>query len=310
MNANDSNQRLDKFLTKTFKALPTSMLYKAVRLKKIKVNNKKSTISYKLMEGDVLTIYLNDDLLISVKNDEFYRTLTPNIDILYEDENILLVDKAPGMICHSDSSESYNTLINHIISYLYRKAEYNPVKENSFTPALVNRIDRNTGGIVIAAKNASTLRILSEKIKNHELCKKYLCIADGIFDEKEAKVTSYLEKDSKKNMVFVHKKPNHKTKTAILKYRVLKENGICSLVEVELLTGRTHQIRVQLADIGHPLAGDGKYSTNEINKKYNLHHQALYSYKLKFCFKTTAFELDYLNNQEFTVTKSIFDGLI
>lgn len=298
---NDSGQRLDKFLFKFFASIPASMVYKGIRKKRIKVNGKKSEIGYMLREGDVLELYINDEFF-EAKNpsDDAFRDIVPAVRVVYEDENILLADKRAGVSVHEDETESKNTLINHIKAYLYQKGEYNPDEENSFAPALCNRIDRNTAGIVIAAKNAAALRIINEKIRCREIEKYYLCLVKGHLKQKEGTLKSYMVKNEAQNRVYVHDRPVEGGKTAVTKYRVIKENELTSLVEAELLTGRTHQIRAHFASIGHPLAGDGKYGTNEFNKKIGMKHQALYSYKLKFAFSDEN-ELSYLNGKSFRV---------
>ena len=178
-------------------------------------------------------------------------------------------------------------MIARVQRYLYEKGEYDPQKENSFAPALVNRIDRNTGGIVIAAKNAEALRILNDKMKAREMEKYYLCIVHGRMKEKEATLTGYLEKNESKNRVYITHKATSQTKSIKTRYRVLEERGPYSLLEVQLLTGRTHQIRAHMASIGHPLVGDGKYGTNAQNKATGYKQQALYAYRLFFTLKRT-----------------------
>ena len=299
VNKNDANQRLDKFLTKFFKNMPQSAIYKYIRKKRVKVNGKKCDIAYRLCEGDVLSLYINDEFFDNGESNSFLN-ITPRLNILYEDENILLADKEFGMVVHEDKSEQKNTLINHIKAYLYQKGEYNPKEENSFSPALCNRIDRNTGGIVIAAKNAEALKVINEKIKNREIKKFYLCLVPGHLDKKSGLLTGHLFKDSKKNTVYVYDSERKGAKPIKTKYAVLEERKNTSLVEVELITGRTHQIRAHFAHIGHALIGDGKYGSNEINKKFRLNHQALYSYKIKFEFSDENI-LSYLNGREFSV---------
>ena len=297
INKNDSGQRLDKFLTKYFKNMPQSAVYKYIRKKRVKVNGKKSDIAYRLSEGDVLSLYINDEFFEDKTKGSFLN-IQPNLNILYEDENILLADKQFGMVVHEDKNEKTDTLINHIKAYLYNKGEYDPKSENSFSPALCNRIDRNTGGIVIAAKTSEALKIINEKIKNREIKKFYLCLVSGHLKNKNGLLTGYLFKDCKKNTVYVYDSEKKGAKIIKTKYKVIEERDDCSLVEAELITGRTHQIRAHFAHIGHPLIGDGKYGTNEINKKHHLYHQALYSYKIKFDFSNENI-LSYLNGRTF-----------
>ncbi len=298
---NDAGQRLDKFLFKFFKNLPSSFIYRAIRKKRIKVNGKKCDISYMITEGDTLDMYINDEVFEREKDVEFsFKTLNPSLKIVYEDENIILVDKESGMSVHDDEGEKVNTLINHIKAYLYKKGEYCPDDENSFAPALCNRIDKNTAGLVIAAKNSVSLRTMNNVIKNREIKKYYLCLVQGHLKEDEKTLKSYMVKNEEQNRVYVHSTPVKNSKTAITRYKVLKKGELTSLVEVELLTGRTHQIRAHFASIGHPLAGDGKYGTNAFNKKIGLFRQALYSYKLTFDFKEEN-PLSYLDGKTFEV---------
>ena len=307
INKNDAGQRVDKFLMKTFKNLPASLMYKAIRKKDIKINSKRCKPDTKLLEGDALTLYIKDEFL-EVTFDKYDFLKAPNsLDIIYEDENLLLVNKKPGLIVHPDENYHFDSLIARIQHYLYNKGEYDPRHENSFIPALVNRIDRNTGGIVIAAKNAESLRILNQKMKARELKKFYICIVHSTFNKKEDILTAYLEKNEKKNRVYIHPQPRENTKTIKTKYRVIAENSGFSLLEVELLTGRTHQIRAHMAFLGHPLLGDSKYGKNSLNKEKSYKWQALYSHKLRFDFSTPAGALDYLNGKEFVAPKVWFE---
>ena len=303
INKNDSGQRLDKFVLKTLKALPQSMLYKALRTKKIKLNGKKAEAGIKLIEGDIVEMYLKDDFFAGDTPETSFKSIRADIKPVYEDENIIVCDKRPGMIVHSDDKEDVNTLINNIKSYLYNKGEYLPDDENSFSPALCNRIDRNTGGLVIAAKTASALRFINEKIRNDEIVKRYVCAVHGIPQKKSGTLTGYMVKDSAKNTVTVYEKKPHGAdwKTAITKYRVIAERNGDALLEVELVTGRTHQIRAHMASIGHPLVGDGKYGINRDDKKRGYRFQALYSRYIRFDFKDDCGDFQYLCGKEISI---------
>ena len=300
---NDAGQRLDRFVAKALPLLPPALMQKYIRLKRIKVNGKGSQRDVRLAEGDILQLYINDEFFDQpTEENRFLSIFKPQLDIVYEDDNLLLVNKRPGLVVHADETEKVNTLVNHIQAYLYQKKEWNPKWENSFAPALCNRIDRNTGGIVIAAKNAQALRIINDKIRDHELRKSYLCVTIGRPKPAEGKVEGFLLKDEKKKEVSFYRKPVPGGKKAITFYKTLETRGQLSLVECELLTGRTHQIRVSMAELGHPLLGDGKYGNGQINRKYGETRQALYSYRLAFDFTTDAGALEYLRGKVFTVS--------
>ena len=298
---NDAGQRLDRFLSKAVPLLPASLAQKYIRLKRIKCNGKRIERDTRLNVGDVLQLYINDEFFDKPSQDNAYLTVAaPKLNIVYEDEHILLVDKRPGLAVHPhDGAEYGRTLIDHIQSYLYQKREWRPREENAFTPALCNRIDRNTGGIVIAAKTAEALRVMNQKIKDRELGKRYLAIVEGTPKPSQGSLKGYLFKDAQRNRVFVTDKPQPGAKTCQTNYRVLASRSGLSLVECELITGRTHQIRAQFAHAGHPLLGDGKYG--KLDKKYDRNYQALYSYKLTFTFTTDAGSLAYLNGKSFHV---------
>ena len=300
---NDAGQRLDRFVAKALPLLPPALMQKYIRLKRIKVNGKGSQRDVRLAEGDILQLYINDEFFDQpTEENRFLSIFKPQLDIVYEDDNLLLVNKRPGLVVHADETEKVNTLINHIQAYLYQKKEWNPKWENSFAPALCNRIDRNTGGIVIAAKNAEALRIINDKIRDHELRKSYLCVTIGRPKPAEGKVEGFLLKDEKKKEVSFYRRPVSGGKKAITFYKTLETRGQLSLVECELLTGRTHQIRVSMAELGHPLLGDGKYGNGQINRKYGETRQALYSYRLAFDFTTDAGALEYLRGKVFIVS--------
>ncbi len=299
---NDAGQRLDKFLTKNLPNLPQSLLYKYIRKKRIKVNGKRAEISTRLSEGDVLDLYINDEFFEKPEPTYDFLHAGTNLNILFEDKNVLVLDKPVGLLAHPDDREYVDTLIGRVKRYLYEKGEYDPEAEQSFTPALVNRIDRNTGGIVLAAKNAEALRVLNQKMKDREIHKFYLCAVHGTPKPSQGLLKGYLWKDEKKNRVYVYKDFKPGSKTIETKYRVLKSAENMSLVEVELLTGRTHQIRAHFASIGCPLVGDGKYGNNQNNRKQGgRRKQFLYSYKTVFDFTTDAGALEGLNGMTFEV---------
>ena len=299
---NDAGQRLDKFLTKNLPNLPQSLLYKYIRKKRIKVNGKRAEISTRLSEGDVLDLYINDEFFEKPEPTYDFLHAGTNLNILFEDENVLVLDKPVGRLARPDDREYVDTLIGRVKRYLYEKGEYDPEAEQSFTPALVNRIDRNTGGIVLAAKNAEALRVLNQKMKDREIHKFYLCAVHGTPKPSQGLLKGYLWKDEKKNRVYVYKDFKPGSKTIETKYRVLKSAENMSLVEVELLTGRTHQIRAHFASIGCPLVGDGKYGNNQNNRKQGgRRKQFLYSYKTVFDFTTDAGALEGLNGMTFEV---------
>lgn len=276
-------------------------MYKYIRLKRIKVNSKRAEISTRLQVGDTVDMYINDEFFEKSETRYDFTGASKNLDIVYEDENIMLLNKKSGLLSHPDDTEYVDTLIGRVKRYLYEKGEFNPDDEASFTPALVNRIDRNTAGIVIAAKTAAALRILNQKMKDRELHKYYLCVVHGRLEPKSGTLSGYLVKNETKNKVFVYDTMRDGAKTIKTKYHVLRYGKDLSLVEIELLTGRTHQIRAHFASIGHPLLGDGKYGSNALNKKSGLKKQCLCSYRLEFDFTTDSGELEYLNGQSFEI---------
>ena len=309
INSNDAGQRLDKFVLKAVKGIPVSLMYKAIRTKKIKVNRKRAEEKQMLCLGDTVQMFLAEELFSDKVTDNELLTITPKLDIVYEDENIILCEKAPGILVHSGDGDGKtsgegdaadrNTLIYHIQAYLAQKGEYDPTKENSFAPALCNRIDRNTGGIVIGAKNADALRDINARIRDNKVSKFYLCAVHGMPQRKSATLKDYLIKNNNTNTVRVLKNNTRGAKEIITKYEVVDFNKAknLSLVKIELITGRTHQIRAHMSSIGNPLLGDGKYGSIEKDKRLGYKHQALYAYRL--VFEKAEDSLSYLNGREF-----------
>lgn len=298
----DSGQRLNKFLEKAVPRLPGGLMHKYLRLKRIKVNGKRAGAADRLAEGDTVQLYLNDEFFEPSGGEAAYTRISqPRLSVLYEDEQILLADKRSGMVVHTDESGDDNTLIAHIQAYLYQSGQWNPADALSFTPALCNRIDRNTGGIVVAAKTAEALRLLNEGIRKHALQKRYLCIVHGQMQPPAGEISLFLRRDEKRKLVTAHRTQVPGAKTAVTRYRTLAVRGGLSLLRCELVTGRTHQIRVHMAAAGHPLLGDCKYGTAEQNRPYGETYQALYSYQLAFGGLPADSTLGYLNGRTFTV---------
>ncbi len=291
----DSGQRLDKFILKTYPKLPKALMFKEIRKKNIKVNKKRTEPDYFLCENDLLQLYLNDEVLEERHESLDFMRASKELDIIYEDDNLLLIDKKAGVLCHPVKGEYVDTVISRVKRYLYEKGEWRPSGSKTFSPALANRLDRNTAGIIIAAKNAEALRVLNAKIKSREIEKYYLAAVEGIFEKQSETLTAYLIKNEKQNKVYIYDEPREGCKKIVTKYTVLESSGGKSLIEIELITGRTHQIRAHLAHVGHPLLNDGKYGKSE-----GRFRQELYSYKLKFCLKDENM-LSYLNGREFAI---------
>jgi 23S rRNA pseudouridine955/2504/2580 synthase len=298
---NDIDQRLDSFLKKTFPKLSLNTLYKGIRTKRIKINNKKTNINYRLLLNDVIQLYINDDLLSREANSQDFLLAPNKVDVIYEDDNVLLANKPNGLISHSDISNSPDTLINRIKHYLYDKKAFDYQNENQFAPSLANRLDRNTNGIVIVAKNARALATLNQKIKNHEIEKYYLTKVHGKLVPHQATLIAYLTKIDN-NLVQISNKPiRHDSKKIVTQYKVLKYQNDISQLEIKLITGRTHQIRAHLAYIGHPLIGEKKYTTPKYSKLHPNIHQDLTAYKITFNFHPTGSNLDYLAQKTFKI---------
>ncbi len=306
---NDAGQRLDRFAAKLVPSMPSALLQKYFRRKEIKVNGHWARPDTRLAEGDSVRLFLPEEFFsASPQRDEnrWLASVKPDLDVVYEDENILLVNKRPGVLCHEASGWSADTLIARIQARAYQAGQWDPAAENSFAPALCNRIDRGTGGIVIAAKNAPALRAMDEKIRSRQVTKEYLCVCLGTPDPLSGRLEGWLFKDAAKNQVYVKPHPEPGASFAAADYRVLANRNGLSLVTCRLHTGRTHQIRVQMAHAGWPLLGDGKYGKERINRRCGESRQLLWSWRVRFDFTDPAGELDYLAGQTFTVERVPF----
>ena len=300
---NDAGQRLDRFVSKAVPGLPDSLLQKYIRLKRVKIGGRAAKRDVRLVEGDVVSLYIGDEFFEKSSKSEsverdFSAIIRPSLEIVYEDDGLLLVNKLPGVVSHGGSKPS-ESLVANIQVYIYNKGEWDPRNENSFAPALCNRLDRNTGGVVIAAKNAETLRVIGEKLRSGEVGRYYLCAVGGVVNPPSGILEGHLAKDERENRVRARSEAFEGSKYAATEYRTVASRDGLTLLECRLITGRTHQIRAQLADAGHPILGDTKYGGEKRGERY----QALWSYKLTFDFKTDAGNLNHLAGKRFEVEK-------
>lgn len=299
INNNDCGQRIDKFILKAMPDMPKSMLYKLIRKKDIKINGKRCEISTRLCEGDIVTVFVKDELSASKKHDMSFLNASGELEIVYEDENILIADKPIGLDSHSSDSSGGDTLINRIKLYLYNKKEYDPESENSFAPAICSRLDRNTSGLVISAKNAAALREINSAIKDGAVNKIYRCICTNPPPKAADIIIAFHKKEESGNIVKISDFPADGYKEIKTGYKIIRQKKYLSLIEIRLYTGRTHQIRAHMSHIGSPLLGDGKYGDIQVNKRYNTFCQQLCAYSLEFNLPETS-PLSYLNKLEIT----------
>jgi 23S rRNA pseudouridine955/2504/2580 synthase len=256
VNENDAGQRLDKFLQKSFPKLPMSMMAKAIRNKKIKVNRKRTMQNYRLQSGDIILLFLPEDALQTPQKKHVVHNRP--IDIVYEDEQILIVNKPAGLLCQSDQKGDQDCLVARIKDYLITSKQYDPKSERSFSIATANRLDRNTQGLVLAAKTAAAQRILNEAIAQRKIHKQYECEVEGRFEE-DASLKLYMKKEETKAKVSLQ--PLEGYVLAEMDVHVLEKKNNSTLVQIDLHTGRFHQIRACMAYLGYPLCGDSKYGS-------------------------------------------------
>jgi len=296
---NEAGQRCDKFLRKLLKDVPLSAIYKAFRKGDIKVNGKKVKEKYSILEGDSIEIRYIE----SKEEKKTFQRVDNKLKITYEDENMILVEKWPGVLVHSDTKNGEPTLTDYVLSYLYDKGDYEPEKEITFTPAPCNRLDRNTSGIVIFGKNFSSLKLLNEMIRERKLQKYYMALVKGRI--KDGIYEAYILKNEDNNISRIYENEVPNSKKISMEVSTIQSCGTFSLIEIDLLTGRSHQLRAHLAHLGSPIVGDSKYGDKKLNSffvnRYGLDFQFLYAYKL--IFKNTPEELSYMENK--TIAESL-----
>jgi len=278
--ANDAGQRADKFLLKACPNLPKSLLYKTFRKKDVKCNGKRIPAETFLAEGDTVQVYLPDEFFVSAKK-TVSETHLPKPEIIYEDANILLMKKPVNLPVHADDKGSSDTLQGRFLQYLAQSGTYDPAQEQSFTPALCNRLDRNTEGFVIGAKTAAALRCVNEMIRENHVVKQYFCITAGIPPKQHDTVHAYHRREEGKKAEIVQT-PRAGFREICTEYEILQKHDDLALLLVTLHTGRTHQIRAQTAALGCPVLGDNRYGDRRANQKYGESHQLLAACRLHF----------------------------
>ena len=289
-------RRLTRFLQKTLPAAGMGQIRKFLRLGRVKVDGKRPGEDFVLAAGQRVELYVEDSFFEAPeREDPFYSKIRPKLTILQEDAHVMLLDKRPGLVCPPDEGEKVHTLLTYAQAYLYQKGEWKP-RAGGFAPALCNRIDRFTGGIVILAKDEEALRMMDAKIRGREVEKYYLCAVLGRMKHPEGTLRHYLLKEPGQKKTTVLRSPQPGAKEAVTYYRAVDERDELTLCECLLGTGRTHQIRAQFAAIGHPLLGDTQYGSAKQSERYGrVSGQALCAYRLIFRFETDAGCLNDLN---------------
>lgn len=308
MDKNENDQRIDRFLKKYLANASQGTIYKLLRKKRIKLNNKRANPEDMILQGDSIQFYLSDETLDSFIPEVEIVKCSANINIIYEDENIILINKPKGVLSHSVNKEYGDNIVDSMVSYLISKGDYKPRIEKTFTPAICNRLDRNTSGIIIGAKNYTALKDINEAIKSRKIKKFYKCMVVGRVDN-DILLSGYLLKDEEKNKVKIYNEKMEGTKEIHTYIKTLDKTNDYSILEIDLITGRTHQIRAHLSSIGHPIVGDIKYGDVKVNQyfkqKYRLESQFLHAHKICFNGLTS---LNYLNGKEFVAkSPSIFN---
>lgn len=298
---NESEQRLDRFLKKYLANAPQGFVYKMIRKKNIKVNGIKANPETTIFEGDKIQLFLSDETIdkFIAKKEPIKSKLIPNI--IYEDQNIILINKETGILSHGAGEGYEDNIVDSMVSYLIQKGEYVPRIEKTFTPSICNRLDRNTSGIIIGAKNYQSLKAVNEAIKKSSIRRFYKTIVKGTIS-RDFSAEGYLSKDEDRNIVEISQEDTEGSKKIITNISVLKKSKEYSLLGVELITGRTHQIRGHLSSLGYPVIGDRKYGSKTVNTKflkiYGLDNQWLHGYKIQF--EGLSAPLEYLNGKTFT----------
>ena len=297
----NAGKRLDRWLLKSFPSLPMSLAQKALRTGGVRLNGRKASGNARLAGGDKVEINLDEALLVQPRKrvDPLLSTFRWHLDIVWEDENVLIVDKKPGLVAHPDRSEQVNTLLTHIQAYLYQKGAYDSADRSQFAPALCNRIDRFTGGLVIAAKNIDALKEMNRRLVSREVKKEYLCVIRGEMFPPKGVMDTYILKREGQRKVVVSRNPIEGAQRAMTGYETLAVRDGLSLMKCDLMTGRTHQIRAQFAWFRHPLLGDGQYG-DERGDALQKDYQALYAWRLGFDFEDGGGVLAALNGRTFT----------